>query len=114
METLQGKLSGYYGSETFYRMPMANVVYTEGVQAFAELGKEYWALTDMVVTYRFKLPMEEFLAITITSTGKKADIVYTDGNYKVLHKQHYAHTDLEKGEYKFYLTDNTLLLTSEY
>ena len=114
MKTLQDKLSGYYGSEKFYRMPLANIVYTEGVQAFAELGGAYWALTDMASVYRFKLPREEFLSITITSTGKKADIVYTDGNCNILYKKHYAYTDLEKGEYKFYLTDNTLLLTSEY
>jgi hypothetical protein len=112
--TLQEDLQGYYGSEHFYRMPMTNVIYTEGVQHFAEFGRAYWALTDMITTYKFKFPREEFLAITITSTGKKADIVYTDGNCNILKKQHYAHTDLEKGEYKFYLTNDTLLLTSEY
>lgn len=112
--TLQEDLQGFYGSERFYRLPLANIIYTEGVQHFAEFGNAYWALTDMATVYRFKLPQEEFLGITITSTGKKADIVYTDGNCNVLAKKHYAHTDLEAGEYKFYLTNDTLLLTSEY
>lgn len=114
MGLLQDKLSGYYGSEVFYRLPMTNIVMTQGVQAFAEFGKAYWAVTDMTIAKQFKLRNEEFLAITVTSNGKKADIVYTDGNCNVLYKKHYAHTDLEEGEYKFYLTDNTLLLTSEY
>lgn len=112
--TLQEELCNHYGSEKFYRMPLSDVVYTEGVQHFAEAGGAYWALFDMIITYMDKLPSEEFLSITITSDGNKADIVYTDGNYKELYKQHYNYTDLEKGEYKFFLTDNTLLLTSEY
>ena len=39
---------------------------------------------------------------------------YYDGNGNIYAKKHIAHTDLEKGKYKFYLMDNVLLLPSEY
>lgn len=114
MGVLQDTLQNYIGSEVFYRMPLTNIIYTEGVKAFAELGNAYWALTDISIMYKFKFHSKEFLSITVTSTGKRATIEYTDGDCNVLKRQHYKYTDLEKGKYKFYLTDNTLLLTTEY
>lgn len=109
---LAEKLQGFYGTEQYYRLTLTGILATDGVKCFADEGNAYWAVTDMCLkAYKLKQP---FLSIKINSTGKKADIVYEDGDYNVLDSDHYAHTDLEAGEYKFYITDNVILLPSEY
>ena len=112
MNTLEEKLEGYYGTESYHRLTLTPILATDGVVAFATIGNAFWAVSDMCIEAMFL--KEEFLSITITSTGKKADIVYTDGNDNIIKKKHYAHTDLEKGTYKFYITNNVILLPSEY
>lgn len=110
--TLEEKLQGYYGTERYYRLTITPILATDGVHAFAEEGNAYWAVSDMCIqALSLKAP---FLSITITSTGKRLDIVYTDGNDNILKKKHYAHTDLEKGTYRFYIVDGVILLPSEY
>ena len=46
-------------------------------------------------------------------TGK-ADIRVSDGNDAVLFKRHIHFTDAPAGTWRFYLTDNVVLLPSEY
>lgn len=109
---LEEELTGFYGTDSYYKLTITPILATDGVKYFADKGKAYWAVSDMCIEAMFM--KEPFLSITVTSTGKKADIIYTDGNDNILKKKHYAHTDLEQGEYKFYITDGVILLTSEY
>ena len=44
----------------------------------------------------------------------KADVFVEDGDEGVIVKQFIPFTDCPEGEYKFFLTDNVLMLTSEY
>lgn len=111
--TLQQDLLNFYGTEHWYRVhPLSPIVITDGVKYFAEKGDAFWAVTDIILmAHKLKQP---FLSVKINSNGNKADIVYEDGDCSVLKKQHYAHTDLEKGEYTFFVTDNVLMLVGEY
>ena len=118
--TLAERLEGFYGTEGYHRFNLFTpIVATDGVIYFAKEGNAFWAL-DQMITMRMqliengKIQSSEWLFFTIASNGKKADIVVDDGNGNIYAKKHIAHTDLEKGEYKFYLMDNVLLLPSEY
>lgn len=118
--TLAEKLEGFYGTECYHRFNLFTpIVATDGVIYFAKEGNAFWALEQMVVMRmqlieKGKIQRNEWLFFTITSNGKKADIVVDDGNGNEYMKRHIAHTDLEAGEYKFYYMDNVLLLPSEY
>lgn len=119
METLQDKLNGFYGTEHYYKLnPFVNIVATDGVYFFAKEGKALWAVDEMTLTA--KDLNQAFISVTITCKERKdkhgntCDIIFTDGNYNILKEKPIPHTDLEVGEYKFYITDNVILLSSEY
>ena len=118
--TLAERLDGFHGTECYHRFNLFTPIEaTDGVIYFAKEGNAFWALEQMVVMRmqlieKGKIQPSEWLFFTITSNGKKADIVVDDGNGNIYAKKHIAHTDLEEGGYKFYLMDNVLLLPSEY
>lgn len=115
---LKGGLGNFYGTEKYHFNPLYRKLnYTDGVQFFAQNAGNgaYWFL-DIVGTEihpKFKA-MEEFLSITLKSDGSVADIVVDDGNNNVLWTRHIALTDCPEGEWKFFLTNDVLLLPSEY
>ena len=93
------------------------MIYTDGVKFFAEEGGEhgaYWFL-DLVATE--VLPMQSrhpFLFLVLTVADEKAELRVEDGNRKRLNQRPIAYTDLQSGEWTFYLIENTLLLVTEY
>lgn len=110
--TLQAELQQYYGTEKYYRLNLTPIVATDGVKAFADKGSAYWAVDEMCFgAMKLKQP---FLAVTITSKRNKATITYEDGNDNQLKETKVPWTDLETGTYQFYITDNVIMLTSEY
>ena len=112
-------LSQFYGTENYYRTNpffAKDMVHTDGVQYFADNAGNgaYWFL-DIVATEAFPLLKKEpFLAIKLTVANGSADISIEDGDYRTFKQKHIAHTDCPDGEYQFFLTDNVLMLTSEY
>ncbi|MDR3436403.1 DUF6876 family protein [Telmatospirillum sp.] len=114
-EDLRTQLAQHTGSEQLFFNPLyRRLNYTEGVKQFAELAGAYWFL-DIVGTEIFPLQAtEDFIAITLASSGHNAVIAATDGNEKVLFGKEIAFTDCPKGAWKFYLIDNVFLLPSEY
>jgi hypothetical protein len=109
-------LSQFTGTEAYHRTFLFNpdLVHTDGVQYFAETAGCYWFL-DIVATEFYPLTEHEpFLSIQLVVEDGIADICVEDGDCKVLKQKHIAHTDCPDGLYKFFLTDNVLMLTSEY
>lgn len=109
-------LSQFYGTDKYYKHPFSRVVYTDGVQYFAQNagGGAYWFLDECVINFATTFKNQEFLAITLEVKDGTGDVVVTDGNETTLIKKHYAYTDCPNGTYKFYLTDDVLMLASEY
>jgi hypothetical protein len=68
------------------------------------VATEYWPL----------LKKEPFLTIFVTVQNNAAKIEVTNGNERILKTRELEYTDLQEGVWKFYLTDNVLLLPSEY
>ena len=109
-------LSQFTGTEAYHRTFMfaPKLVHTDGVQYFAETAGCFWLL-DIIATEVYPLTKKEpFIGITISSTGSKAKIFATDGNDKLVFSKPISNTDCPEGKYHFYLTDNVLMLTSEY
>jgi hypothetical protein len=109
-------LSQFTGTEAYHRTFLfnADLVHTDGVQYFADNAGCYWFL-DIVATEFYPLTEHEpFLSIQLVVEDGIADICVEDGDLKVLKQKHIAHTDCPDGIYRFFLTDNVLMLTSEY
>ena len=109
-------LSQFTGTEAYHRTFLFNgdLVHTDGVQYFADTAGCYWLL-DIIATEIFPLTEHEpFLSIQFAVEDGIGDICVEDGDCKVLKQKHIAHTDCPDGLYKFFLTDNVLMLTSEY
>ena len=114
-------LSQFTGTENYYmtnRMFAPDMVHTDGVQYFAETAGCYWFL-DIVATEIYPLLKKEpFISIKLIVGSNKSDtdavIVATDGDENVIFRKLIEHTDCPIGVYQFFLTDNVLMLTSEY
>lgn len=109
-------LSQFYGTENYYKTCMfaPNLVHTDGVQYFANEAGAYWFL-DIVGTEFYPLTRREpFLSIKMTVANEKAKILVENGDCKVIKKKNISLTDCPEGSYTFFLTDNVLMLTSEY
>ena len=109
-------LSQFTGTEAYHRTFMFNpkLVHTDGVQYFAETAGCYWFL-DIVATEFYPLTEQEpFLSIKMTVINWTAQITVENGDLKTLKTKKIEFTDCPSGIYCFYLTDDVLLLTSEY
>lgn len=116
IEELKEKLNYFYGTENYFNNPLIKYLYTDGVKYFASTTNSYWLLNEINFIYcdLLKINKGEFLNIKVVSKNNKADIIVDDGNDNILKKKHISFTDLPEGEWKFFLTNNILLLPSEY
>lgn len=115
---LQERLSGYIGTENYYRHPLARPIkYTDGVRAFADHAEAYW-LVDILATQPEivdQMRKGGFAMATLTvGEDNEADLVATDGDEHTVYKRHLNYTDCPPGEWKFYLVGEVILLPSEY
>lgn len=109
-------LAHYTASECFHRHPLYNFVFTDGVCHVADKGGAFW-LIDIIGSYQFepRIAREPFQHWVLSvNTDKTAVVICTDGNGKELVRQDIPYTDFPLDKIGFYLTDKTLLLTSEY
>lgn len=117
--TLDLALDQFTGTETYHRHPFfsKHIVWTDGVQYFIENAGNgaYWFL-DILLTELAELHREHlFISITLSVTPQaRAVIKATDGNETQLWSHQIDFTDCPVGDYRFFLTDNVILLTSEY
>lgn len=114
---LNRELPQFIGTEHYYRHALVRaMVYTDGVRFFAENagGGAYWFL-DIVATEILRLQgRDPFLSITLSVADGRGQIVADDGNGNVLFRKDVRSTDCPPGDWRFYLTDNVLMIPSEY
>lgn len=109
---LKANLEQFYGTENYFTNPLVKYKYTDGVKYFAENAGAYWLLQEINgMTAKVN---EYFFNIKVISKNNKANIIIDDGNGKVVAKKHIGFTDLPEGEWQFFLTDNVLMIPSEY
>ena len=113
----QADLRQFTGSEHWYRHSIARkMLYTDGVQHVAEQGGAYWLLDALVFAQAIHTVAAEPFQLWILTVcpDHTATLVCEDGNGNTVHTQKIPFTDFPLAEIKFYLTDNTILLPSEY
>lgn len=110
-------LQHFTGTENWYRHGLfRQFTYTDGVQYVAEHGGAYWLL-EAIFSWQSEASVkaEPFQVWTLTvNEDQTANLEATDGNRKKLAQQHFDFTDFPLPKIRFYLTDNVLLLPSEY
>ena len=109
-------LSGFTGTEKYHKTFLFNpkLVHTDGVQYFANEAGSFFFF-DMLATEIYpKTKNEPFIVITFKANDGKGSVKAEDGNDHRLFQKKIPYTDCPDGEYRFYLTDNVLMLTSEY
>lgn len=109
-------LSGFTGTENYHKTFLFNpkLVHTDGVKYFADEAGAYWFLDIIATEIWVKCKSEPFVVITLKAHDGKATIIADDGDDHRLFQKKIPYTDCPDGEYRFYLTDNVLMLTSEY
>jgi hypothetical protein len=112
---LRADLVAFIGTENWHRHPInRSMLLTDGVIYFADQAGAWWLL-DIVATEIFRIQATHpFLVIDLDVNDGKADIRVSDGNDLVLFERHIHFTDAPAGNWRFYLTDNVVLLPSEY
>lgn len=113
---LQNALNNFTGTEEWHYNPLYKwMVYTDGVKFFAENAGNgaYWLLDILGTELRELAKKEDFLHIALF-VGSTAAITVDDGNHNILWSKGLDWTDCPKGKWEFYLTNEVLLLPSEY
>lgn len=113
--TLEQELRQFTGTQQYYFNPFYKwMQYTDGVKHFAEKAGAYWFL-DIIGTELLQLTKtEDFMTIDLIVRDGKFQILVTDGNDTVLKKKTGNFTDCPEGVYRFFLTNNVLMINSEY
>ena len=112
---LRSELAHFTGSEQMFSHSInRRFLYTEGVRHLAQAAGAYWFL-DIAATELYKLQTKEpFLSIKLVVKGSKATIKVEDGNNNKVKNKNIQYTDFPEGEWLFFLTDNVMMLPSEY
>ena len=114
-------LNSYYGTQNYYQY--MGVLFTDGIRYIMENGYS-WFVTDAIAVIvahqkiRRHLQNDDFLTIKLKLNKDEdgyttADMIFEDGNYNELYRQHYDFTDAKK-DLKLFYTGNVLMLSSEY
>ena len=114
---LQQALRHFTGTEHWYRHPMFRTyLYTDGVQYLAEQAGAYW-LIDAIFACQTepRVKHEPFQVWTLTvNDDRSAVLACTDGNTHPVYRQEFSYTDFPLKQQTLYLTNDVLLLPSEY
>lgn len=110
-------LKQFTGTETWFRHALVrDILYTEGAQYVAEYGGAYWLLDEIVFSQAEPAVKAEPFQVWClrVADNKSATLTCDDGNGRVVFAKQIEFTDFPMPEFRFYFTDNTILLPSEY
>ena len=114
---LSADLKMFTGTEQWFRHPLSsNFLYTDGVKFFSEHcgGGAYWFLDILATELADLQETEDFMSITLIVVDSSAKILVDDGNGNILYTREVDFTTADEGSWKFFFTNNVLLLPSEY
>lgn len=102
------------GTDVYYKNPLMNLQYTDGVKIFAENAGAYWFITDVALFAKeaVKANSEEYMfSIHLIVKDDNADMKFKDGDGHICYERHYAFTDCPEGEWIFfYFPEEKLLI----
>jgi hypothetical protein len=111
-------LRHFTGTETWYRHALVrDILYTEGVQYVAEQGGAYWLVDEIALLQKYQpeIAAEGFQLWKLrVKDDRSATLSCQDGDCKTIFEKTIAFTDFPLPEISFYVTNQTILLPSEY
>ena len=114
----QDDLRQFTGTETWYRHGLVcDILYTDGVQYVAEQGGAYWLVDEIALAQKYQpeVAAEAFQLWKLrVKEDRSAALTCQDGNCKTVFEKTITFTDFPLTEITFYVTNNTILLPSEY
>jgi len=113
----EADLAQFSGSEQFFRHWLRKYVYTEGVAYVAEHAGAFWLVDEVAIAQSLpKVRAEEFQVwiLKVDLEKRSAVLRCEDGNDHLVFSKVIEYTDFPLPEIRFYFTDNTILLPSEY
>ena len=117
MEDLELELANFIGTENYFKHSIGNFNYTDGIKFLAEQAQCYW-LVDLVGSYQHLKKVKDapfqLWELTVNEDNSAVVTMKEDSDMPVIIKQEIPFTDFPLAHIKLYLTDNVLLLPSEY
>lgn len=116
MTLKKSDLNYFTGTSQYYFHPMFKAYrYTDGVRHVAKEGGAYW-LIEAILSWQLDkaVKAEPFQFWTLKVTESSAVLTATNGNNEEIARQEIEFTDFPLDKISFYLTNNVLLLPSEY
>ncbi|NJN46004.1 MAG: hypothetical protein HC808_05445 [Candidatus Competibacteraceae bacterium] len=110
-------LKYFTGTEHWYKHPLfPNLLYTDGTRYVAENAGAYWLIEKIFsLQHRKEISAKPFQVWTLNVTDDStATLRVEDGNGNHLYSEHLTYTDFPATGITLWLTDNVLLLPSEY
>lgn len=111
-------LNQFTGSEHWFRHSLIrNVLYTDGVQYVAEAAGAYWLVDEIAFAQSVPaIAAEEFQhwKLAVDTARSNAVLTCDDGDGRIVFRKEIAFTDFPLDEIRFFYTDNTILLPTEY
>lgn len=108
----------FTGTECLYRHALVRgIVYTDGARHVAMTGGAYWLLDALALAQTLpaiKAEPFQVWTLTVNLEQRSAILVCDDGNRRVILRKEITYTDFPLDEMTLYVTDNTILLPSEY
>ena|SRR5680860_88248 len=119
---LRNNLETFTGTETFYKIPLLNTRFTDGIKYLADTANCFWLVTDTSVIAKSLLNRSRFITIDFKklsedvqdALGYEAVIEYSNGNDIIMETHKYHFTDFPLENIRLFFVDNTLMLPSEY
>jgi hypothetical protein len=118
-ENLLADLAQFTGSESWYRHPLAKMLYTDGFRFLAETAGAYW-LIDLVASHQLAIARKgdsAFQVWRLKKNGRGATIdAWTDTPDKsqLLARQVIEYTDFPLDLFEWFVIDGVMMLKSEY
>ncbi len=113
---LRNGLAMQTGSQCCFRHWAGTMRFTEGLKFLADEAGAYW-LIDNIAAFRLdaKVRSQDFVLWKLrVNADESAVLIAEDGNENEILRQHIPWTNFPLEEISLYLTDDMLLLPSEY
>ncbi|MDR6809759.1 hypothetical protein J2Y45_006860 [Dyadobacter sp. BE34] len=112
------ELSQFTGTETWYRHPVVyEMLYTDGIRFMMNKAGAYWLIDEIAFQqYHPRVKTEEFQVwiLAVNLEASTAALRCEDGNGRVLCSKQIPFSDFPLAEIKIYVSENVILLPSEY
>ncbi len=118
-ETLtKADLAQFTGTEQWYRHPLVrSLLYTDGIKYMATKAGAYWLIDEIAFMQQHpgvKNQSFQVWKLKVNLEKSTALLICEDGNYNRVFEKKISFTDFPLDEITIWLTENVMLLPSEY